>query len=966
MNHGVRWGCTSATSICVVSMLGVLAGVAAQPSGSPTSQGDQAETSGLGDQEVIIIGIVAAVVGVLAMVLLVYCLHDSCSHSRLPSSMHKQLASPVDIDKPRRKFTYHGSTKELQMIKKEGDGAEAGLEDGIRPDVDPEIQPRRSSVSSAFVSFGKNDSARYGGTEVHRANPVFDSSTMSAIFDDNTSADFTDDESIDNELDLDLTSQGFGFGALDSEKPDSRPAAFTPTPMHEETFDGFGFDDSDTNDTDTAYKDVAPTATTIFFGDESPPKKLSHHRSSHVSLFEPAALGIETAVLEMVLASANAPKHKAPASMTELMYTPTYINKWFMIEFRKSQPNSDSAGELELALKQAAELFTEADVDQTGELNLQQVEDVLVNIGSYLMGEDLKELFVKVDDDSNGLLRYREFANLRAIEEGHIAVPFIDNDEPMLSIENVLSIAPECPYGGARDFKKLLKKTPGVIRKLERGKVRLVCRMTAEGANHILDVDVVEAVHLQGKSSIVECRVDGPTKKVVSQRSKTVKSNHPVFASSFQFTVESAGLASSRLVVSIVDAAKPKLVLGTVAFPLLDVESDSIDTEGWFNLTHAKIAEHSFFRNNVPIPGVKASIGKGSERVSRSSTRHERKIQKVIPPTSLETLKPLRLLGKGSFGRVVSAIDTHNNIFAVKCVEKSRTLDNETYISILTERRVLSGRDGCLMIPHLFSSFQTASHLYFALEVFHGGDLETHMSSQKDFSVSATRFYVAEMLVGLWHLHDHGVIYRDLKPENILLDSKGHVKLTDFGLSKDGMESTHTTSTFCGTPEYLAPEILRSSPYSKSVDFWALGVVAYRLLVGKYPFKAQTESLENEELFEIILGGNVVFPASAKIPKAATSFVQGLLQPEVSSRLGCHVHRGHLDIQAHAFLSSVDWNRAATQGLKTPSRPRLQHRGDDVSSEGTHAFQQLAHESEDEIDQSVFAGFDWTQNTTLF
>jgi len=346
----------------------------------------------------------------------------------------------------------------------------------------------------------------------------------------------------------------------------------------------------------------------------------------------------------------------------------------------------------------------------------------------------------------------------------------------------------------------------------------------------------------------------------------------------------------------------------------------------------------------------------------RASEREQRKQLKVSVPTSLEPLSPLRLLGKGQFGRVISAINASNNKFAIKCVEKSIAMQNESYTSIMTERRVLSACHESLMIPNLYSSFQSTSHLYFALEIMYGGDLETHLKAKSSFGVSATRFYIAEILIGLWHLHDNGIIYRDLKPENILLDSKGHVKLTDFGLSKDNMMPSDTTSTLTGTPQYLAPEIVRSSPYNKSVDFWALGVVTYRLLIGNFPFQSPKSgsSVGTVGLFESILESQPQFPA--KQPKSVTSFIEGLLQKQVTSRLGCNLQRGHVDLQSHPFLSSVDWDRAAAKGMKPPSRPQIRHQGgEDVSSQGVAAFRQQTQD-DSEVDQSVFVGFDWVQN----
>jgi serine/threonine protein kinase len=135
-------------------------------------------------------------------------------------------------------------------------------------------------------------------------------------------------------------------------------------------------------------------------------------------------------------------------------------------------------------------------------------------------------------------------------------------------------------------------------------------------------------------------------------------------------------------------------------------------------------------------------------------------------------------------------------------------------------------------------SFQTPKKLYFLMDFLNGGELFFHMKKESRFTENKSKFYAAEVTLALRHLHERGIIYRDLKPENVLLDISGHLKLTDFGLSKMGVFGTKKIYTFCGTPEYLAPEIINGKGYTKAVDWWSLGLLLYEMLSGRHPFKS--------------------------------------------------------------------------------------------------------------------------------
>lgn len=225
--------------------------------------------------------------------------------------------------------------------------------------------------------------------------------------------------------------------------------------------------------------------------------------------------------------------------------------------------------------------------------------------------------------------------------------------------------------------------------------------------------------------------------------------------------------------------------------------------------------------------------------------------KKSIKPPSLsiseeissKSFKSLKLLGKGNFGNVylVAKKDT-NEYFAMKVLKKKLIESSGQKAHTLSERKVL---EACKspFICKLHYAFQTSSKLYMVMELLSGGELFFHLSQQGLFSEIRTKFYVGEILLGIEYLHSNGIIYRDLKPENVLLDHEGHVRLTDFGLSKQEMhEKSSKAYTFCGTAEYLAPEILMSQGYTVAVDFWSLGALMYYMLSGAPPFYSTNKS----------------------------------------------------------------------------------------------------------------------------
>ncbi|ORY85080.1 kinase-like domain-containing protein [Protomyces lactucae-debilis] len=272
-----------------------------------------------------------------------------------------------------------------------------------------------------------------------------------------------------------------------------------------------------------------------------------------------------------------------------------------------------------------------------------------------------------------------------------------------------------------------------------------------------------------------------------------------------------------------------------------------------------------------------------------------------------------RTLGTGSFGRVHLVQSRHNSRFyAIKVLKKQQVVKMKQIEHTNDERSMLRKVKHPFTIT-LWGTFFDSKNLYMVMDFIEGGELFSLLRKSHRFPNPVAKFYAAEVCLALDYLHHNDIIYRDLKPENLLLDRHGHIKITDFGFAK---EVPDITWTLCGTPDYLAPEVVASKGYNKSVDWWSLGILTYEMLAGHPPFYDPNPM----KLYENILAGHVRYPSYFE--PAAKDFLQKLLTADLTKRYG-NLRNGSRDIMEHAWFSEVNWERLARRDIEPPYTPPL-------------------------------------------
>ncbi|XP_065144320.2 ribosomal protein S6 kinase alpha-1 isoform X1 [Paramisgurnus dabryanus] len=278
----------------------------------------------------------------------------------------------------------------------------------------------------------------------------------------------------------------------------------------------------------------------------------------------------------------------------------------------------------------------------------------------------------------------------------------------------------------------------------------------------------------------------------------------------------------------------------------------------------------------------------------------------------------LKVLGQGSFGKVflvrkITPPDS-NQLYAMKVLRKA-TLKVRDRVRTKMERDILADVNHPFVVK-LHYAFQTEGKLYLILDFLRGGDLFTRLSKEVMFTEEDVKFYLAELALGLDHLHTLGIIYRDLKPENILLDEEGHIKLTDFGLCKEAIDHEKKAYSFCGTVEYMAPEVVNRQGHAHSADWWSFGVLMFEMLTGSLPFQGK----DRKETMNLILKARLGMPQF--LSSEAQSLLRALFKRNPINRLGSGSD-GAEEIKRHAFFMTIDWNKLFRRELKPPFRPAV-------------------------------------------
>uniref|UniRef100_A0A8D0AW43 protein kinase C n=1 Tax=Sander lucioperca TaxID=283035 RepID=A0A8D0AW43_SANLU len=332
-------------------------------------------------------------------------------------------------------------------------------------------------------------------------------------------------------------------------------------------------------------------------------------------------------------------------------------------------------------------------------------------------------------------------------------------------------------------------------------------------------------------------------------------------------------------------------------------------------------------------------------------------------PLSLQDFRLIAVLGRGHFGKVLlSEYKKTGTMYAIKALKKGDIVARDEVESLMCEKRIFEvvNLSHHPFLVNLFACFQTPEHVCFVMEYTAGGDLMMHIHTDV-FTEPRAVFYAACVVLGLQFLHDHKIVYRDLKLDNLLLDTDGYVKIADFGLCKEGMGFGDRTSTFCGTPEFLAPEVLTDTSYTRAVDWWGLGVLIYEMLVGESPFPGDDE----EEVFDSIVNDEVRYPRF--LSTEAIGIMRRLLRRNPERRLGSG-EKDAEEVKKQPFFRNVDWEALLHRKVAPPFVPSIVGK-EDVSNfdeEFTTEAPTLTPPREPRVlsrkDQDSFRDFDYVSD----
>ncbi|EDQ86659.1 uncharacterized protein MONBRDRAFT_10752 [Monosiga brevicollis MX1] len=560
-------------------------------------------------------------------------------------------------------------------------------------------------------------------------------------------------------------------------------------------------------------------------------------------------------------------------------------------------------------LKQIASEFARTDKDGSGDIDLQEIGEALSKLGKSVNRAELKAAIRRVDDDDSGTLRYREFINLILLETGFIS-------DPVAESARKTSLGVGLGRG----------KRKGALKKKKRGQIKLNVSLNSNGDNVDISVEVLQAANLLPADitgladPYVKMYIQPDPSKKTKQKTKVVKKSlNPEWNEKFTWTLSSATKLEHRFLTIEVwdwDRITRNDFMGAMAFELKELEDPDTIKAGWFILLDQE--QGRFF--NFPSAIQPKSVRPAAPARGHSVRARDSKLSSTPKKSGLrvEDFKFVKVLGRGSFGKVFLAErKTDQKMYAVKALKKVRVIEDDDVGATITEKEVLALGAQAPFMVQLVASFQNQDHLFFVMELVAGGDLMFHAMKHGAFSEKASAFYSAEISAGLMYLHERGILYRDLKLDNVMLDEEGHVRLADFGLCKQNVAPADgSTQTFCGTPNYLAPEIVSYKPYTKAVDWWSLGVIMFEMMNGIVLFDGQSE----KELYRNILNQQIDLPRTMSAEARAT--VSAFLTRRPAERLGAGPSERR-DVQATPFFKDIDWAKLEKRAVPPPFAPKV-------------------------------------------
>ena len=327
--------------------------------------------------------------------------------------------------------------------------------------------------------------------------------------------------------------------------------------------------------------------------------------------------------------------------------------------------------------------------------------------------------------------------------------------------------------------------------------------------------------------------------------------------------------------------------------------------------------DDNLLNNNYVETNNHLIIEDSNQKIKNSEEKYT-KMNNIEKKICYDDFIPLKLLGTGSFGRVLLVRKkNNNNLYAMKILIKSYLKQKKQEEHTRTERDLMV-KINSPFIMNIKYAFQDEIQLYLITDFMQGGDMFFHLHEKGRFKSDRTKFYIIEIVLAIEFLHKNKMIYRDLKPENILMDKEGHIKISDFGLSKILEDMNDKVFTLCGTPQYIAPEVIYKKGYDKGVDWWSLGCIFYEMLTGYLPFNIPKGGKISPKIFEV----PVKFPKN--ISDNEIDLIKKLLTLNPKKRIG-HGETDANDIKKHPYFNGVDWNKYLKKEIQPPFKPKLKN-----------------------------------------